>query len=50
MAGDAKASEAAGADGHLTKPIAAEKLIGAILQVRKPPHLKATIGPGAKAS
>jgi PAS domain S-box-containing protein len=49
MAGDARASEVAGADGHLTKPIAAEKLIGAILQVRKPPHLKASIGTGAKA-
>jgi CheY-like chemotaxis protein len=49
MAGDAQASQVAGADGHLTKPIAAEKLIGAILQVRKPPHLKASIGPGAKA-
>jgi PAS domain S-box-containing protein len=38
MAADARASEAAGADGHLTKPIAAEKLIAAIRGVRRTPQ------------
>ncbi len=33
MAQDAMASEAAGADGHLTKPIGADKLISAIQEV-----------------
>ena len=38
MVADARASEAAGADGHLTKPIAAEKLILAIQGVRRAPQ------------
>ena len=38
MVADARASEAAGADGHLTKPIAAEKLILAIQGVRRTPQ------------
>jgi CheY-like chemotaxis protein len=32
----AQASLAAGADGHLTKPIAADKLIAAVLAVTAP--------------
>jgi CheY-like chemotaxis protein len=36
MADDALASQAAGADGHLTKPIGAEKLIRAIHDARRP--------------
>ncbi len=37
MADDALASEAAGADGHLTKPIAAETLIAAVQGMRRAP-------------
>jgi PAS domain S-box-containing protein len=37
MAADAQISEAAGADGHLTKPIAAEALIQAVQAVRRSP-------------
>ncbi len=37
MAGDAEASARAGADGHLTKPIAAEKLVAAIQDMRRAP-------------
>ena len=35
MADDSRASEAVGADGHLTKPIAADKLIAAIQGARR---------------
>ena len=37
MAEDMQSSRAAGADGHLTKPIAAGKLIAAVQQSRRPP-------------
>ena len=44
MAEDARSSIAAGADGHLTKPIAAEKLIAAIHQTQE------STGPASEGS
>jgi signal transduction histidine kinase/CheY-like chemotaxis protein len=45
MVDDSRASEAAGADGHLTKPIAADKLIAAIQSVRRAPQVADLTGP-----
>jgi PAS domain S-box-containing protein len=45
MVDDSRASEAAGADGHLTKPIAADNLIAAIQSVLRAPQIADLAGP-----